>query len=63
MDALFGHSCKSVQQLPELVCDIDKRTFTITGGGKTRVCDFSIGDFDLALVKAGGWVGYADSKY
>jgi len=47
----------------ELVCDLEKRTFTVTGGGKTRVCDFRIGDFDLALVKAGGWVGYADSKY
>ena len=47
----------------ELVCDLEKRTFTITGGGKTRVCDFTVGDFDLALVKAGGWVGYADSKY
>ena len=47
----------------ELVCDLDKRTFTITGGGKTKVYSFTIGDFDLALVKAGGWVGYADSKY
>ena len=47
----------------ELVCDLDNRTFTVTGGGKTRVCKFSVGDFDLALVKAGGWVGYADSKY
>ena len=47
----------------ELVCDLEKRTFTITGGGKTRVVEFAIGDFDLALVKAGGWVGYADSKY
>ncbi len=47
----------------ELVCDLDARTFTITGGGKTKVCKFAIGDFDLALVKAGGWVGYADSKY
>jgi 3-isopropylmalate/(R)-2-methylmalate dehydratase small subunit len=47
----------------ELVCDLDNFTFTVTGGGKTRVCKFSVGDFDLALVKAGGWVGYADSKY
>ena len=47
----------------ELVCDLDKRTFTVTGSGKTRICRFEIGDFDLALVKAGGWVGYADSKY
>ena len=47
----------------ELVCDLEKRTFTITGGGQSRVVEFKIGDFDLALVKAGGWVGYADSKY
>ena len=47
----------------ELVCDLENRTFTVTGGGKTRVCKFTVGDFDLALVKAGGWVGYADSKY
>ena len=47
----------------ELVCDLDNRTFTVTGGGKTKVSSFTIGDFDLALVKAGGWVGYADSKY
>ena len=46
-----------------LVCDLDGRTFTVTGGGKSRVLNFTIGDFDLALVKAGGWVGYADSKY
>jgi len=24
---------------------------------------FSISDFDRALVKAGGWVEYADAKY
>ena len=47
----------------EVVCDLEKRTFTFTGSGKTRVVPFAIGDFDLALVKAGGWVGYADSKY
>ena len=47
----------------ELVCDLDNFTFTVTGGGRKRVCKFTVGDFDLALVKAGGWVGYADSKY
>jgi len=47
----------------ELACDLEKRTFTITGGGKSKVYEFNIGEFDLALVKAGGWVGYADGKY
>ena len=47
----------------QLVCDLEKRTFTITGGGETKVYKFDIGEFDLALVKAGGWVGYADGKY
>ena len=60
IDELFSTFAKTDA---ELVCDLEKRTFTITGGGKTRVAEFAIGDFDLALVKAGGWVGYADSKY
>lgn len=46
-----------------LATDLDAQTFTITGSGKSRSYHFDIGDFDLALVKAGGWVAYADAKY
>ena len=47
----------------ECVTDMDKFTFTISNGKTSKVYPFSIGDFDLELVKAGGWVNYADSKY
>lgn len=47
----------------ECTTDMEKFTFTITNGKTTKVYPFKIGDFDLELVKAGGWVDYADSKY
>ena len=43
--------------------DIDKSILRISGSGKTKEYSFKIGEFDLALVKAGGWVAYADRKY
>ena len=43
--------------------DTDKKTFTISNGKTTKVYPFTVGDFDFELVKAGGWVDYADSKY
>ena len=43
--------------------DLDKMTFTISNGTVTKVYPFTVGAFDLELVKAGGWVGYADQKY
>jgi 3-isopropylmalate/(R)-2-methylmalate dehydratase small subunit len=46
-------------------CDIDikgkKLTFNFTGGTKT--VDFCLSPFDNALVEAGGWVEFADSRY
>ncbi len=47
----------------ELTTDLDRQVFTVTGGGVTREYRFDVGDFDLALVRAGGWVAYADRKY
>ena len=47
----------------ELETDLDNRKFIITGSGKRKEYAFEIGDFDLDLVKAGGWVDYADKKY
>ena len=47
----------------ELTTDLDKQTFTITNGKVTKSYPFAIGAFDRELVKAGGWVSYADKKY
>ena len=47
----------------ECTTDMEKFTFTISNGKSTKVYPFSIGPFDLELVKAGGWVDYADGKY
>lgn len=47
----------------ELTTDFDGRSFTITNGKETRKYSFTAGAFDLELVKAGGWVNYADQKY
>ena len=47
----------------ECTTDMEKFTFTISNGKTAKVYPFSIGPFDLELVKAGGWVDYADRKY
>lgn len=47
----------------ECVTDIDARTFTVSNATQTKVYPFEIGDFDETLVKANGWVEYADSNY
>ncbi len=47
----------------ELTTDLNRMTFTVTNGSETRIYPFTVGDFDLELVKAGGWVNYADQKY
>ncbi len=43
--------------------DLEKFTFTISNASVTKVYPFVISEFDLALVKAGGWVDFADGKY
>ncbi len=43
--------------------DFENSTFTISSEGVEKTIDFSISDFDRALVKEGGWVGYADANY
>ncbi len=47
----------------ECTTDLQRRTFTIGNSAERRVYPFDIGEFDMELVKAGGWVGYADMKY
>jgi 3-isopropylmalate/(R)-2-methylmalate dehydratase small subunit len=40
-----------------------KRQLTVSGGGRQETIPFEISPFDKALVLAGGWVDYADTKY
>jgi 3-isopropylmalate/(R)-2-methylmalate dehydratase small subunit len=60
VDALFRYSdCPDAA----ITVDIEKQVLTITGGGKDETFAFDISPFDKALVLAGGWVDYADTKY
>ncbi len=47
----------------ELATDLEKMTFSVTNGKVTKSYPFTAGEFDMELVKAGGWVNYADQKY
>ena len=46
-----------------LKVDIDKSVIEIQADNKKDIIDFKISDFDNALVKAGGWLEYADANY
>ena len=46
-----------------LETDFDGGKFIFTSGDLKEVVPFTISDFDRELVKAGGWVDYADSRY
>ena len=47
----------------EVSTDLEKLEITISGSSITATYPFELGKFDLELVKAGGWVAYADKKY
>ena len=47
----------------EVSTDLEKLEITISGSGITATYPFELGKFDLELVKAGGWVAFADKKY
>lgn len=46
-----------------LTTDLEKKTLHFTAGSDKELLNFSISEFDQALVEAGGWVGYADANY
>jgi len=46
-----------------LETDMKQKTLRFSTGIDQVVLSFEISDFDQALVAAGGWVGYADSRY
>lgn len=43
--------------------DLEEQIFKISNETTKRVYRFEVGPFDLELVRAGGWVDYADKKY
>ena len=56
---LFAH--RGADALISIDFDNDKLTMTSSRSSKTF--DYQIAEFDKALVKAGGWVEFADLKY
>jgi 3-isopropylmalate/(R)-2-methylmalate dehydratase small subunit len=43
--------------------DFEKDKLTISSGSESIAFSYQISEFDKALVKAGGWVEFADSRY
>ena len=46
-----------------LKTDFENHKFTFISGTISETVEFKINDFDKELVKAGGWVDFADSRY
>ncbi|ERP31982.1 3-isopropylmalate dehydratase small subunit [Chitinivibrio alkaliphilus] len=56
----------ALQQTPHLTCAImmEEQRLTFSNNEKELYnCTFSLSEFDKALVEAGGWVEFADSRY
>lgn len=60
LDLLFGYAGFADTAI---AVDIEGQKIMVKGGGKEESISFEISPFDKALVLAGGWVDYADSKY
>lgn len=59
IDSLFEHSGSDA----EITIDFTADKLTLSSGKDSRAFAYHISEFDKALVKAGGWVEFADSKY
>ena len=46
-----------------ITTDLENRVFHINSGSRFEKIPFTLSDFDFALVTAGGWLEYANSKY
>jgi len=60
LDLIFSHAGDDDASMS---IDIEAQTLTMSGGGKQKSFSFELSPFDKALVMAGGWVDYADTKY
>ena len=60
IDRLFGFADAADAAIE---VDVEKKSLTVSGGGRRESMQFEISPFDQALVLAGGWVDYADGRY
>lgn len=60
LDQIFSHANDADASMN---IDIAAQTLTMSGGGRQKTFSFELSPFDKALVMAGGWVDYADTKY
>jgi 3-isopropylmalate/(R)-2-methylmalate dehydratase small subunit len=47
----------------DIAIDFNNNSLKISSGKESSVFNYQIADFDKALVRAGGWVEFADAKY
>jgi 3-isopropylmalate/(R)-2-methylmalate dehydratase small subunit len=59
IEGLFDHSSDNA----EVTIDFAADKLTISSGKGSITFAYQISEFDKALVKAGGWVEFADSRY
>ncbi|HEX2959690.1 MAG TPA: hypothetical protein VHO70_22830 [Chitinispirillaceae bacterium] len=60
INEIFGLSAKGNV---ECAVNVDQGKLRFSWSGGKKEYDFSVSDFDKALVKAGGWVEFADARY
>lgn len=46
-----------------IAVDLEQETLQATTGGASLECSFTLNSFDKELVRAGGWLAYADKNY
>ena len=46
-----------------MAADVGRGVITVSCGGRNEEIPFALGEFDRALVEAGGWLEYADRRY
>jgi 3-isopropylmalate/(R)-2-methylmalate dehydratase small subunit len=46
-----------------MAADVGRGVITLSCGGRAEEIPFALGEFDRALVEAGGWLEYADQRY
>lgn len=47
----------------DIAVELESQKISASAGDKKIQIDFEVSEFDMALVKAGGWVEFADERY